>query len=152
MKSQKVDFLQRNMEAFFRDLVDRVVEKVDLLNNLEDEVKSLSTTEDDALKGRICRVEDTNSQLTNEVVNLQDFVDELHAAVVYLQENDDRSFDEYQALKEAHDFLLLQLTEKDETIQGLLVCKQDIKEKFFQLQNVEMKTVELPNSPIEYWL
>ena len=59
-------------------------------------------------------------------------------------------FDEYQTFKEAQDSLLLQLTEKDQKIQGLLVCKQDLKEKVSRLQNSEMKTVELPNSPINY--
>ena len=39
-KSQKVNFLQRNMETFFGDLEDKFVEKVGLFNNLEDEVKA----------------------------------------------------------------------------------------------------------------
>ena len=32
----------------------------------------------------------------------------------------------------------------------LLVCKQDLEEKVSRLQNSEMKTVVLPNSPINY--
>ena len=39
-KSQKVNFLQRNMETFFGDLEDKFVEKVGLFNNPEDEVKA----------------------------------------------------------------------------------------------------------------
>ena len=39
-KSQKVNFLQRNMETFFGDLEEKIVEKADLFNNLEDEVKA----------------------------------------------------------------------------------------------------------------
>lgn len=121
-KSQKVDILQRNMETFLGDLEDKFLAKVNLLNNLEDEIKALSTTEHDTLKEHVCRLEETNGQLTNEAAHLQDSVDELRATTASLQAKDDRMFDEYQALKEAHDSLLLQLTEKDETIQGLLVC------------------------------
>ena len=49
------------METFFGDLEEEVMEKVDLLNNLEYEVKYLSTTENDSLKEHICRVEETNA-------------------------------------------------------------------------------------------
>jgi hypothetical protein len=62
-------------------------------------------------------------------------------------------FDEYQALREYYDAILLQLTVKDETIQGLQDCKQNLEEQVHRLQNVEnveKKTdvVEFPGSPI----
>jgi hypothetical protein len=46
-------------------------------------------------------------------------VDELREEVAPLQEDNNHMFDEYQDLKEYYDALLLQLTEKDVTIQGL---------------------------------
>lgn len=59
-------------------------------------------------------------------------------------------FDEYQALKEDYDSLLWKLIEKDETIQGLLVCKQNLEDKVYQLKHTEKKidVVKLPSSPI----
>jgi hypothetical protein len=53
-------------------------------------------------------------------------------------------FDEYQALKEDYDAILLQLTEKDETIQGLQDCKQNLEDQV--LKNVEKKIVVDPGS------
>ena len=52
-------------------------------------------------------MEETNSELTNEVAHLQASVDEIHAPTTYFHENDDKMFDEYQTLKEARDSLLL---------------------------------------------
>ena len=49
------------METFFGYLEEEVLEEVDLLNNLEYEVKYLSTTENDYLKEHICRMEETNA-------------------------------------------------------------------------------------------
>jgi hypothetical protein len=42
-------------------------------------------------------------------------------------------FDEYQALKEDHDSLLLHLTKKDEIIQGLLGFRHKLEEDVYQL-------------------
>jgi hypothetical protein len=52
-------------------------------------------------------------------------------------------FDEYQALKEYYDALLLQLTEKDETIQGLQDCKQNLEMKFSRLQMLRRRLMML---------
>jgi predicted nuclease with TOPRIM domain len=60
-----------------------------------------------------------NTQPTREVSHLQAFVDELREEVAPLQEDNNQLFDEYQALKEDYDVILLQLTKKDETIQGM---------------------------------
>jgi FtsZ-binding cell division protein ZapB len=58
-------------------------------------------------------LEESNTQLANEVSHLQAFVDELREEVAPLQEDNNCLFDEYQALKEYYDAILLQLTEKD---------------------------------------
>lgn len=48
-------------------------------------------------------------------------------------------FNEYRALKEDYDAILLQLTEKDETIQGLQDCKQNLENQVHPLQNAKKK-------------
>ena len=59
-------------------------------------------------------------------------------------------FDEYQALKEDHDSLLLHLTKKDEIIQGLLGFRHKLEAEVYQLQNVEKTiVVELLGSPTD---
>jgi chromosome segregation ATPase len=60
---------------------------------------------------------------------LQASIDELREEVSPLQEDNNRLFDEYQALKEDYDAILLQLTEKDETLQSLQDCKQNLEEQ-----------------------
>jgi chromosome segregation ATPase len=118
-KSRKVFYLERTMETIFQDLVDEFGTKTDLVDDLEKEVKNLSHTENVVLKKNICRLEESNTQLENEVAHLQASVDELCEEVAPLQEDNNPMFDEYKALKEDYDAILLQLTEKDETIQGL---------------------------------
>ena len=67
------------------------------------------------------------AQLTDEVTHLQASADELHEEVSPLENDTNKLFDEYQVLKEDHDSLLLQLTEKDDTIQGLLVYRKNFE-------------------------
>ena len=57
-----------------------------------------------------------NTQLIHEVSHLKASIDELHDEVVPLQKDNNWLFDEYQALKEEYDVVLLQLSKKEETI------------------------------------
>lgn len=109
------------MEIIFQNILDEFGDKKNIFDDMVDEVKTLSHTELDALKQKISRLEAENSQLTVEAIHLQASIVELREEVVPLQEDNNRLFDAYQALKEDYESLLLQLTEKDKTIQDLLV-------------------------------
>ena len=82
-------------------------------------MKALSQSEIHVLRDNICTLEETNTQLANEVSHLHASIDELYEEVAPLQANNNRFFDEYQILKEDYDALLLELIEKDEIAQGL---------------------------------
>jgi predicted nuclease with TOPRIM domain len=71
------------------------------------------------LKTNICKLEESNTYLANEVTHLQAFIDEIREEDAPLQEDNNYMFDEYHILKEYYDALLLQLTEKDVSLQGL---------------------------------
>lgn len=83
-KSRKNFDLERTMETIFQDLVDDYGTKTNLVDDLEKEVKTLSHTENIVLKTNICRLEESNTQLANEVAHLQTFVDELREEVAPL--------------------------------------------------------------------
>lgn len=83
-KSRKVFDLERTMETIFQDLLDDYGTKTNLVDDLEKEVKTLSHTENIVLKTNICRLEESNTQLANEVAHLQTFVDELREEVAPL--------------------------------------------------------------------
>ena len=78
-----------------------------MVNDLEEEVKSLSHEDIDGLKMKICRLEVENTQLINEDTHLQAFVDEFYEEVAPLQKDNNRLLEEYQTLKEDCDALLL---------------------------------------------
>lgn len=114
------------MENIFQNLVYKFGDKIDV-GDLVNEVKSLSHTKNDVLKENICRLEEINSHLTNDSFHLQVSIDELCEEATPSQEDNNNLFHEYQALKEDYDSLLLKLTEEDETIQGLLVCRHNLE-------------------------
>ena len=149
-KSKKDVVLESTMESGFHNRLDEFGDKTYSIDDFADEVKAISHTENVALKEEICRLEETNTQLTIEVAHLQASVDEFCEGATPLQQDNNGLFDEYQALKEDYDSLLLKLNEKDETIQGLLLCRHNLEEEVYQLQSAEKKTdvVELPGSPI----
>ena len=94
------------MENIFQNLVDEFGDKTNLIDDLEIEVKALSHNENVVLKEKICRLEEDNTQLANEVSHLHASVDELHEEVALLQANNNRLFDEYQAVKKDYDAFL----------------------------------------------
>jgi FtsZ-binding cell division protein ZapB len=59
------------------------------------ELKTLSHTENGVLKTNICKLEESNTQLENEVSHLHASIDELREEVVPLQEDNNHVFDEY---------------------------------------------------------
>jgi hypothetical protein len=66
--------LLRNLEKFSLERIffpDEFGDKSNLVDDLEEEVKSLSHIENDDLKTNIFRLEESNSQLENEVSHLQ---------------------------------------------------------------------------------
>jgi FtsZ-binding cell division protein ZapB len=117
---------------------------------LEEEVKALPHTTNHVLGMEVNQLMETNARLTREVSHLQASVDKFREEATPLQEDNNHLFDEYQALREYYDSILLYLTVKDETIQGLQDYKQNLEEQVRRLQNVETKidVVELPGSPI----
>lgn len=76
-KSTKVSTLERTMETFFQNLAGESKDKVGRVEDLQEEVKALSHLENVALKKEINLLEESNTQLANEVANLQAFIDEL---------------------------------------------------------------------------
>lgn len=76
-KSTKVPTLERTMETFFQNLAGESKDKVGRVEDLQEEVKALSHLENVALKKEINLLEESNTQLANEVANLQAFIDEL---------------------------------------------------------------------------
>jgi archaellum component FlaC len=78
---------------FFQTLVDEFEEKSDLLEDLEEEVKSLPHT---TVSTNVIQLMEENTQLTCEVSHLQASIDELREEVSPLQEDNNRLFDEYQ--------------------------------------------------------
>ena len=90
-----------------------------MVNNLEEEVKSLSHEDIDGMKMKICRLEVENTHLVNEDIHLQAFVHEFYEEVAPLKKENNRLLEEYQTLKEDCDALLLQLNKRDEIIKGL---------------------------------
>jgi FtsZ-binding cell division protein ZapB len=85
------------------------------------------------LKTNICTLKESNTKLAIEVSHLQASIDELREEVAPLKEDNNYLFDEYQALKEDYDSILLQLTKKDVTIQGLHDCKYNLQEEIHRL-------------------
>ena len=95
---KKETLLESTMETFcFHNLADEFKDKVYLVDDLEEEVNPLSNIESVSLKEENCRLEETNSQLTNEVSHLQSSIDEIHEEVAPLQEGSNLLFDEYQS-------------------------------------------------------
>lgn len=115
------------MERFFQNLANIFYDKLDLVDDLAYQVNALSQTDNDVLMETICRLEETNAQMTNEDAHLQASIAKLHVEYAPLQEYNNRLFYEYHIQKENYDSLQLQFTKKDETIQGLLVCKQNLE-------------------------
>jgi predicted nuclease with TOPRIM domain len=108
-------------------MVDEFGNKSYLFDDMEKELKILSHIEKVILKKNLCRLEESNTQLGNEVSNLQASINEIRVEVSLLQEDKNHMFDEYKALKEEYYSVLLQLSEKDKTIQGLQECKQNLE-------------------------
>jgi hypothetical protein len=62
-------------------------------------MKTLSHIENFVLKTNIYKMEESHTRLTNKVVHLQAFIDELHEEDSPLQEDNNLIFDEYHTLK-----------------------------------------------------
>lgn len=80
-KSKKVDALDNTIETVFQNLLDDFLDKKNLVDDLEDEVKTLSRIEHASLIEKISWLEAKNTQLTTKVSHLQASVDELHEEV-----------------------------------------------------------------------
>ena len=67
------------MEFFFHILANEFQDKIDLVDDLEEEVKSISQKNNDDLKEIIFRMEEANDHLIDEVSNIQASLNELCA-------------------------------------------------------------------------
>jgi hypothetical protein len=128
--SRRVTIMGNTMEIFFQTLVDEFQDNSDLLEDLEEEVKSLPHT---SLGMEVNPVDENKCLVTQRFPTYKPLSMSFMKKLAPLQEDNNRLFDKYQALKEDYDAILLQLTMKDETIQDLQDCKQNLEEEVRQL-------------------
>jgi hypothetical protein len=78
-KFRRVSSLERTMDFFFQTVVDEFQDKNELLEDIEEEFKSLPHSEIVSLQMEVYQLKETHAQLTHEFSHLHASVDEIRA-------------------------------------------------------------------------